>query len=57
MQHPPVRCAGCTGEIEACQGRYGDWMHTDTRSELCPTDGLLAWPETVADINRLRRAS
>lgn len=54
--HPPVLCAKCADEIESCHGAHGDWMHTATRAEACPVGGY-ARPQTITDINRLRRAS
>ena len=44
-----VACSKCGGEIEHCDGRYGDWMHSDTRREL-GADGHLARPETVEQV-------
>jgi hypothetical protein len=40
-----VRCGVCGAEIEACDGYYGDWLHTGTRREHCATGRTLAVPE------------
>lgn len=54
--HPPVKCAGCRAEVVACSGVHGSWMHEVGRRETCPAGGY-ARPQTVADINREKRAS
>jgi hypothetical protein len=54
--HPPPKCAGCRRTIESCVGAHGDWMHTGTRSELCPRGGL-ARPQTPADYERMRKSA
>lgn len=40
----PVRCGNCRMLIEACDGVWGDWMHTGSKRERCVT-GDLATPE------------
>lgn len=40
-----VFCAHCGAEIEACDGAFGDWMHTRTRRERCARTMDLAEPE------------
>lgn len=52
--YTPIRCAGCTGEIEACAGRYGDWMHSATRRERCATGGF-ARPQTPQQVDAARK--
>lgn len=49
------RCSSCTGRIEGCEGRYGDWMHTATRSEWCADGVSLAAPETAVEIGRRKK--
>ena len=49
----PVRCDGCSDEIEHCDGLYGSWMHSDTRSEHC-TSGGVARPQTPRTLTQVR---
>lgn len=56
VAYPPVKCAGCADEIVACTGLHTEWMHETSRRETCPAGGY-ARPQTVADINRQKRAS
>lgn len=47
---PTVRCRFCCrfcgDEIEACEGLFGEWMHSASRRERC--DGHVAEPEVAA---------
>lgn len=39
-----IRCRRCLEPIEHCKGRYGSWMHSDTRRELGPDEDHVAYP-------------
>lgn len=41
-----AQCKTCHTEIEACDGVFGEWMHTSTRQERAD-DGHLAQPFTL----------
>lgn len=44
-RYAPVRCSACRRLIEGCDGKWSDWMHSDTRSEFCADGSTLAGPE------------
>lgn len=42
-----IFCGVCMRPIEACNGRWSDWMHVATRTERCEGSTSFAQPETM----------